>query len=455
MKKRHLTFFIFAMTLHCGKGSGKDTSDLQSILFLNLLSENNFSVKLVNADANSQSRALDRNTTLPSKFRDALPTQIIPVKNLMVQLVRLYLWKSPSFGGAPSGGETKENADLIIFDHAKDYYGDEAGGKSAYPVFQGPLLQNDLGFGSIRSNGERVVTYIDERWKDKSYDRIGIEFQEIRYVLEDQNLSSKEDQIVTLKTQIFDDNRYVTSQSESSGVNWKSIKNVPINTIETYSVSGLSNEEFPCRLFKSQSDYTKYQMSTDLQKLWCGTFMNLPIHKLSASATHPGYNGEFPTVTNPPVFSESELTQFSQSGTRPSPFLTESLQANLAKWEVRSDLIEYQSNIWNASRIVVITLPEKRNKPEILIDGSVGLVYQTQVLGNKFETNPIPKLNVSILNNEDRWLNTKLSLDSTWLTAYGNDYSAWSYAPKNGNQPDPTNGRDFGYFLPKFSVTAE
>ncbi|MCZ8157376.1 MAG: hypothetical protein O9264_14725, partial [Leptospira sp.] len=157
------------------------------------------------------------------------------------------------------------------------------------------------------------------------------------------------------------------------------------------------------------------------------------------------------SISNVPNFSQTEYDSFKSSGL-PYPRIPSSVLSNQVTWEIPANSKEYETPIWKAERVVLLELPKaagRRNKVDFNLDATKTFVFQTSSTGSKFEMNEIPKFN---FQNEPGDAGGFNNLDSAWLFS---DYSTWSYAPKNGNQPDPANGRDFGYFLPKFTVTAE
>jgi hypothetical protein len=465
MKKIIFLVIILQLTSFCKKGENGKNDALLWALFASLSQNISLRLEVPNPSASQRGLTAQQSAILPSRYLDGLPTEVVPIKDFSIDIVRLYLWRSSSNGGATPGSETKDNADKVILDIGREVLGDDMAGKSSRSFFQGPLIGNDAIFATTDPTKGTKFISVDQSWKDTTFDRVGIEFSSITYLLKSDKLSSAKDALVTLDTILIDSNTYSDGWSTEEQIQLiknegtTHIKLTPVDSILSYSASGLSSEEKPCQFLSASSVYMKNEMSSEKQKLSCGTYQGrLPIHKQSGSVTHPGSNGVtvFPSLTNAPVFSETDLSQFRNTRTRPLPFMTDSLKTSLAKWETREDTPEYKSNIWRQNRIVVLQLPANRSKAEIKVDSTVGLVFQTQSVGGLFESNEVPKLVTTFSSGSNKdWTNATLTLDPTWLTTYGNNYSTWSYAPKNGNQPDPANGRDFGYFLPKFSVTAE
>ncbi|MDZ4727778.1 MAG: hypothetical protein SH817_16590 [Leptospira sp.] len=466
MKNLLSILLILIFSLSCKKDDNEKNEALLWALFASLSQNISFKLDETNASPTSQRGiTAQQRAILPSKFQDALPTEIIPIKDFSIDIVKLFLWKSPSNGGVPSGSETKDNADKVILDIGKEVLGERMAGKSSLSFFQGPLIGNEAMIAVTNSDNVTKILSVDQSWKDTTFDRMGIEFSSITYLLKNEKLSSPKDALVTLNTILIDSNSYSDGSSTAEQIQMINnegtalIKLTPVDSILSYTASGISIEDKPCQFVSYANAYMKNEMTSDRQKLSCGTFQGrLPIQKQSGSVTHPGSNDTvvFPSLTNAPTFNETELSQFRSSRTRPLPFMKDTLKESLAKWEIREDSPEYKSNIWAQNRIIVLNLPANRSKAEIKIDSSIGMVFQTQTSGGKFEPNEVPKLVTSFSSGTNRdWSNATLSLDSIWRATYGEDYSTWSYAPKNGNQPDPANGRDFGYFLPKFSVSSE
>ncbi|TGL57929.1 hypothetical protein EHQ58_11035 [Leptospira ognonensis] len=449
MKERYILALFLAISFACKPGQS-DSNDLVRLLLVSDLFGNQINLQLDRQGSVISTRASsDTLSSLPEKFKDGRPTQVVPAKNFRLDLLRIFLWKSKAMGGVEYGKETIANADVTILDMGAQGTGAEASGKVAYGVFEGNILQNSYAYGDFDGN---VVTQwsVSEQWKDGSYDRIGLELSEIVFEYDMARLSSKASRVVSLEVKgIATPNNAVSSMDR-----YVQAKAVPVMYVLSYPSKYNTETDTPC------SDRNPNFVSTvsGSQNLRC-TGVDVDRFYVDARTGGPSLGNPFyfrsfaSNLTNVPNFTAAEYDRFATDAL-PYPRVPIDIKSHFLNWETPTNTAEYENEIWKTERVILLKLPNasnKRKKININIDASVSFVYQTAATDAKFERNEVPTFNYPALSASD----LSVKLDSTWLTAYGNDYSAWSYAPKNGNQPDPTNGRDFGYFLPKFSVTAE
>lgn len=450
MQMKITTFSVFAcmaFSIACNpnKDADKDRNGLLMLAFV--LDAAQINLKLDRQTATSARVSASSLSSLPARFQDGLPTQVIPAKKFSLGVIRIFLWKSQSLGGVENGKETIANADVTILDMGAQGTGPEASGKKSFSVFEGNLLQNSYGYSDGNGNIERQWR-VSEQWKDSSFDRIGIEISEISFEFDMTHLTSKSNRIVSLEVKGITKPSNVISESEG----YLRTVTVPVSYVLSYPSKHNTSTDTPC----SDSNPNFWYPPEFSQALGCrGLGINRFYIDKRTGAPSPGnpfyYRGFAGKLSNVPNFSDSEYEAF-YSQALPYPKIPSAVINQFANWETPVNEKVYDQSIWKSERVVLLNLPKgNRKKVNIVLDASQSFVFQTSSEGSKFEMNEVPKLFHPDKNSNDL-LST---LDPAWLTTYGNDYSAWSYAPKNGNQPDPANGRDFGYFLPKFSVTAE
>lgn len=445
---------VLFFLLNCNLFTTKSKDDgVLNLLFLSLLSQSKIEFQL---GENVNSNALIRNTNsgivLPAEFNNPnYELKSVPISDFSMEIAGFLVWKSPEFGGVPYGQETTSNADKILLDMGAEAYGKDVNFKLPFQFGQWDIFQSLYG---VQPNGQPLKTFsIDPTWKDGSYDRLGLVIFDFKIEYDQNFISSPMQRLVQMR---------IKTISSSTGGN--------INTSEDYYRNAIvSNVDLPYL----GSNETILGMKTPCQTLYpdepriisihqavfCGMSLQPLLHvNADTGSAIPGANkisSSYVRLKNGDMAlgvpqgtwdtNYNELNGLSGDAVPPGSNVA-GLHGNL--------MPEYSSNAWTNERLLVLKIPgtTNRNKMKIVVDKNNSLLFHSSNGNSIFTPITSPKL---IADYKGPVVFSDYEIDDNWSVANGIFRSAWPTTATNPNQIDPTNGKVFGYFLPKISIEVE
>ncbi|TGM78165.1 hypothetical protein EHR01_06775 [Leptospira mtsangambouensis] len=399
LMKGLLIFFLLLSTFFCSPSKKNDLTDV-FILGSLFLSQKNISFRIVDPQnpqfifQNSKSGL--GNQSLPNRFlNDGKLNHSVGCMKARIQVHSIFLWEK---GIVSPGQERIANAATVVFDG--EWIDNLSGGrmKVSYPLDSGETI---FGIGGL-ANANAFA------WKDGKYDRIGLRIGSIKCQLDDSKLENQH-------------NKHL--------------------------VYSMWNES---ELGKSDPQYGKrkivlaYPFDDGIKKVNSVGFI------ISATT---GYLGLDVLRNYHPRIHRNAGTEAAELA---DPIGNSFWDYLGAPYTDRLDF-EYLDNEYSMDRytedgIIVLNLPEGNRETLVLNMSALNnFVYQTEQGLSSAKFSPIDFIKFDYKPNEfyDYYLNTN------FIATNGRYLEQWVLPTPGPNQPDPSNGRDIGFFLPTFSISKE
>lgn len=445
-----LLFFL----LNCNLFTTKSKDDgVLNLLFLSLLSQSKIEFQL---GENLNSNALIRNTNsgivLPVEFSNPnYALKSVPIADFSMEIAGFLVWKSPEFGGVPYGQETTSNADKILLDMGAEAYGKDVNFKVPFQFGQWDIFQSLYG---VQPNGQPLKTFsIDSAWKDGSYDRLGLVIFDFKIEYDNNFISSPMHRLVDMKVKSI-------SSSSQGNINTSVdyYRNAIVSKVDLPFLG--SNETILGMKTPCQTLYPDEPRIISIhQSVFCGMSLQplLQVNADTGSAIPSAYkiSSSYDRIQNAGMAlgvaqgtwdtNYNELNGLPGDAVPPGSNLA-TLHGNL--------MPEYNSNAWTNERLLVLKIPgnTNRNQMKIVIDQNNSLLFHSSNGNSIFTPITSPKL---IADYKGPVVSSDYEIDDNWSVTNGIFRSAWPTTATNPNQIDPSNGKVFGYFLPKISIEVE
>lgn len=394
-----LIFFLLLSTLFCSPSKKNDLTDV-FILGSLFLSQKNISFRIVDPQnpqflfQNSKSGL--GNQSLPNRFlNDGKLNHSVGCKKARIQVHSIFLWEK---GIVSPGQERIANATTVVFDG--EWIDNLSGGrmKVSYPLDSGETI---FGIGGP----DNANAYA---WKDGKYDRIGLRIASIKCQLDDSKLENQHNKYLVY-------NMWYESELGKSDPQYGNRKNV-----------------------------LAYPFDDGIEKVNSVGF--------SISAT-TGYLALDVLRNYHPRIHRNAGTEAAELADPIGNCFWDYLGA---PYTDRLDF-EYLDNEYAMDRytedgIIVLNLPEGNRETLVLNMSALNnFVYQTEQGMPSAKFSPIDFIKFDYKPNEyyDYYLNTN------FIATNGRYLEQWVLPTPGPNQPDPSNGRDIGFFLPTFSISKE
>ncbi|EOQ88896.1 hypothetical protein LEP1GSC202_0706 [Leptospira yanagawae serovar Saopaulo str. Sao Paulo = ATCC 700523] len=444
---------IFSL-LHCNLFAPKSKNDdVLNLFLLSQLFQSKIEFQLgENLNSNSLVRNANSVIVLPAEFNNPnFELKSVPIADFSMNIAGFLVWKSPEFGGVPYGQETVSNADKILLDMGAEAYGSDAKFKVPFQFGQWDIFQSLYG---VQRLGQPLKTFsIDPTWKDGSYDRLGLIIFDFKIEYDSNYISSPMQRLVEMR---------VRALSSNNGGNINTSEDYYRNaTVTNFDMPYLgSNETILSMKTPCQTLYPDEPRIINIhQAVFCGMSLQplLNVNADTGSAIPSAYkisssyvriqNGDLALGVPQGTWDTNlnELSGLPGDAVPPGSNLAV-LHGNL--------MPEYSSNSWNNERLLVLKIPGNttRNRMKIVVDKNNSLLFHSSN-GNSIYT-PItsPKL---MADYKGPGVSSEYEIDDNWSVANGIFRSAWPTTASDPNQIDPSNGKVFGYFLPKISIQVE
>lgn len=428
---------------------GKNKDDLRNLFLLALFQKNGISLVVDPGQSQFLSNRQRSLISIPAELQNpSYSLNSISAKDFAFSMTTMLVWKSPSLGGVPHGSETIQNADKIIWDIGLSRYGAEARGKMAFRFLPGDLMDTIYGTrGANETDDSHRFYSIEKDWQNSSYDRLGLVITDMTLEFESAKLSRpflKVAKFIVSEINNFGGIQYIDDAQYT-----KDLQIRIRNSIELPSSEELVASNSPC--------LDAYQIVLPSERnhelVACG------LAKSFRTKVRENTGNNAPTVAALELFYEELyarnlitsvekndkiLDMYATSDVEDPPHVgsIKTLYPNL--------MSQYSSNAWQNERLLVLPMPEgERTNLTLVVSGENTLMYHANSIDASYEPIDNPKYQFNQIGGKEI-RDYKFDLD--WAVAQGIDPSSWPMTPSNGNQIDPANGKNFGYFLPKISV---
>lgn len=397
--KVNFTFLLLLSVLFCKPAKNNDLTDAL-ILGSLFLSQKNISFRIVDPQ-NSQflfqnTRSGLGNQSLPSRFlNDGKLNHSVGCQRARIEVRSIFLWEK---GIISSGQERITNASTVVFDGK--WIDNLSGGrmKVSYPLDSGKTI---FGIGGPENTNAFA-------WKDGKYDRIGLHIGYIKCELDETKLVNPH-------------NKYF------------------IYNMWNESEQGKADPQHGKRNF-----VMAYPFDDGIEKV------NTIEYPISATTGYLALD----TLKNyhPRVHKNAGTEAAELADPIGNPFwglLTAPFTDRLDFEYLDND---YIMDRYNEDGLIVLELPEGNRETLVLNMSSLyNFVYQTEQGMPFAKFSSIDFLKFDYKPNEYK----EYYFNPNFMSTNGKYLDQWVLPTPGPGQPDPTNGRDIGYFLPKFSISKE
>ncbi|TGM02413.1 hypothetical protein [Leptospira jelokensis] len=446
--------FLIISLLHCNLFTPKSKNDdVLNLFLLSQLFQSKIEFQLgENLNSNSLVRNANSALQLPAEFNNPnFEVKSVPIADFSMEIAAFLVWKSQELGGVPYGQETVANADKILLDMGGEAYGSDAKFKVPFRFGQWDIFQSLYG---VQRLGQPLKTFsIDSAWKDGSYDRLGLVIFDFNIEYDNNYISSPMQRMVQMRVKVL-------STNNGGNVNTSEdyYRNATVLNVEQPFLG--SNETILSMKTPCQTLYPDEPRIISIhQSVFCGLSLQ-PLLQVSAdtgSAIPSAYKvaNSYVNIQNGDLALGVPLATWNTNINELSGLSGDAVPPGSNPATLHGNLMpEYSTNAWNNERLLVLKIPGKtnRNRMKIVVDKNNSLLFHSSN-GNSIYT-PItsPKL-ISDYKGPGQY--SDYAIDENWSVANGIFLSAWPTTASNPNQIDPSNGKVFGYFLPKISVEVE
>ncbi|TGL13540.1 hypothetical protein [Leptospira meyeri] len=399
MKVVLLLFFLLLNTLFCTPSKKNELTDV-FILGSLFLSQKNISFRIV--DSQNPQFLLQNaksglgNQTLPNRFlNDGKLNHSVGCTKARINVHSIFLWEK---GIISPGQERIANATTVV--HDGSWIDNQSGSrmKVSYPLDSGKTI---FGIGGP----ENANAYA---WKDGKYDRIGLRIGSIKCELDESKLENQHNKY-------FIYNMWNESEIGKADPQFGK-RNIVMAYPFDNSIEKVNTIEFPI------SATTGY-LALDVLKNY-----------------HPQIHRN----------SSTEAAELADPIGNPFWDLLNAPYTDRLDFEYLDN--EYSMDRYTEDGIIVLNLPEGNRETLVLNMSALNnFVYQTEQGLPTAKFSPIDFIKFDYKPNEyhEYYLNTN------FITTNGKYLEQWVLPTPGPNQPDPSNGRDIGFFLPTFSISKE
>ncbi len=453
-----ILLLAFMSNTFCKVDSKKNDDMFKMLLLANILGSE---IKFTLQDTSTQTRSASEIMALPAEFKNnAYQLHSVPVEDYGLEISVFLVWKSPSQGGVAHGKETIENADKVLLDIGATLFGEKASSKMAFRFGRWDIFKSLYGWSEDRNGPTRIMS-IDQAWKDPSYDRLGLVIHSITYLFDKSKFKDPIHKMVKIKLKEHTNNSEASSTANQSYEQY--ITNVKLKMMEhpyLPTSPDILNMETPCEtLNPTEPDIIKTN-----QHIFCGmnnqailavdaaTGAALPDDGMISSAYYQMYNNGQIDLSTP-----AKMDAFNTAiNSFPTQLSVYDLPTSAPPATVYTTTMDaYQTDAWKKQRLLVLPIPNtesRRSKMEIVMDKNESFRFLSDFGVETYEPIPAPKYKYQF-NGVDQY--ASVSLDTDWMASQGVYYTNWQKTPTANSQINPAGGKNFGYFLPKFSVTVE
>ncbi|PKA25133.1 hypothetical protein [Leptospira meyeri] len=399
MKVVLLLFFLLLNTLFCTPSKKNELTDV-FILGSLFLSQKNISFRIV--DSQNPQFLLQNaksglgNQSLPNRFlNDGKLNHSVGCTKARINVHSIFLWEK---GIVSPGQERIANATTVVYDGS--WIDNQSGSrmKVSYPLDSGKTI---FGIGGP----ENANAYA---WKDGKYDRIGLRIGSIKCELDESKLENQHNKY-------FIYNMWNESEIGKADPQFGK-RNIVMAYPFDNSIEKVNTIEFPI------SETTGY-LALDVLKNY-----------------HPRIHRN----------SSTEAAELADPIGNPFWDLLNAPYTDRLDFEYLDN--EYSMDRYTEDGIIVLNLPEGNRETLVLNMSALNnFVYQTEQGLPSAKFSPIDFIKFDYKPNEyhEYYLNTN------FITTNGKYLEQWVLPTPGPNQPDPSNGRDIGFFLPTFSISKE
>lgn len=399
MKVVLLLFFLLLNTLFCTPSKKNELTDV-FILGSLFLSQKNISFRIV--DSQNPQFLLQNaksglgNQSLPNRFlNDGKLNHSVGCTKARINVHSIFLWEK---GIVSPGQERIANATTVVYDGS--WIDNQSGSrmKVSYPLDSGKTI---FGIGGP----ENANAYA---WKDGKYDRIGLRIGSIKCELDESKLENQHNKY-------FIYNMWNESEIGKADPQFGKRNIVMVYPFDN-SIEKVNTIEFPI------SATTGY-LALDVLKNY-----------------HPRIHRN----------SSTEAAELADPIGNPFWDLLNAPYTDRLDFEYLDN--EYSMDRYTEDGIIVLNLPEGNRETLVLNMSALNnFVYQTEQGLPSAKFSPIDFIKFDYKPNEyhEYYLNTN------FITTNGKYLEQWVLPTPGPNQPDPSNGRDIGFFLPTFSISKE